>query len=94
MYSAVADVDGSKELMAFYIGTISPDVWGNLQEIGINYWGDSRSSHAAAHDEGYDVAVGSRYVSGVNVVNWPIGRIQLFLCVWRQLLQRYKRDIL
>ena len=31
--------------------------------------------HAATHDEGYDVAVGSRYVSGVNVVNWPIGRV-------------------
>jgi dolichol-phosphate mannosyltransferase len=25
--------------------------------------------------EGYDVAIGSRYVSGVNVVNWPIGRV-------------------
>ena len=25
--------------------------------------------------DGYDVAVGSRYVSGVNVVNWPIGRV-------------------
>ena len=24
---------------------------------------------------GYDVAIGSRYVSGVNVVNWPIGRV-------------------
>ncbi len=25
--------------------------------------------------EGNDVAVGSRYVSGVNVVNWPMGRV-------------------
>ena len=25
--------------------------------------------------EGADLAVGSRYVSGVNVVNWPIGRV-------------------
>ena len=24
---------------------------------------------------GYDLAIGSRYVSGVNVVNWPIGRV-------------------
>lgn len=31
--------------------------------------------YAACHDEGYDLAVGSRYVSGVNVVNWPIGRV-------------------
>lgn len=29
----------------------------------------------ACRDEGYDVAIGSRYVSGVNVVNWPMGRV-------------------
>ena len=26
-------------------------------------------------NEGADVAIGSRYVSGVNVVNWPMGRV-------------------
>ncbi len=26
-------------------------------------------------NQGADVAIGSRYVSGVNVVNWPIGRV-------------------
>lgn len=31
--------------------------------------------YAACHDEGNDVAIGSRYVCGVNVVNWPIGRV-------------------
>ena len=31
--------------------------------------------YAACHDEGADVSVGSRYVSGVNVVNWPMGRV-------------------
>ena len=31
--------------------------------------------YGACHDEGYDVAIGSRYVSGVNVVNWPMGRV-------------------
>lgn len=31
--------------------------------------------YAACHDEGADMAVGSRYVTGVNVVNWPIGRV-------------------
>ncbi len=30
---------------------------------------------AACKDEGYDLSIGSRYVSGVNVVNWPIGRV-------------------
>lgn len=29
----------------------------------------------ACADEGSDVAVGSRYISGVNVVNWPMGRV-------------------
>ncbi len=31
--------------------------------------------YAACHDEGADVAVGSRYITGVNVVNWPMGRV-------------------
>lgn len=31
--------------------------------------------YAATHDDGYDVAIGSRYVTGVNVVNWPMGRV-------------------
>ena len=31
--------------------------------------------YRACADEGYDVAVGSRYVTGVNVVNWPMGRV-------------------
>lgn len=31
--------------------------------------------YSACHNEGYDVAVGSRYVTGVNVVNWPMGRV-------------------
>lgn len=33
-----------------------------------------RLYHACAK-EGYDVAIGSRYINGVNVVNWPMGRI-------------------
>ena len=31
--------------------------------------------YAACHDEGYDVSIGSRYITGVNVVNWPMGRV-------------------
>ena len=30
---------------------------------------------AACKDEGYDVSIGSRYITGVNVVNWPMGRV-------------------
>lgn len=29
----------------------------------------------ACHREGYDVAIGSRYIQGVNVVNWPMNRV-------------------
>jgi len=31
----------------------------------------------ACADEGFDLAIGSRYISGVNVVNWPMGRVLL-----------------
>ncbi len=31
--------------------------------------------YEACENHGADLAIGSRYISGVNVVNWPIGRI-------------------
>ena len=31
--------------------------------------------YQACAQEGYDMSVGSRYITGVNVVNWPIGRV-------------------
>ncbi len=36
---------------------------------------DLLALYKACHDDGADVAVGSRYVTGVNVVNWPMGRV-------------------
>lgn len=36
---------------------------------------DLMALHRACADEGADVAIGSRYVTGVNVVNWPMGRV-------------------
>ena len=33
--------------------------------------------HAACAEEGTDLAIGSRYITGVNVVNWPISRVLL-----------------
>lgn len=36
---------------------------------------DLRKLYAACNEGGADVAIGSRYVTGVNVVNWPIGRV-------------------
>ncbi len=31
-------------------------------------------------EEGNDLSVGSRYVTGVNVVNWPMGRVLMSYC--------------
>lgn len=31
--------------------------------------------YEACAKEGYDMSIGSRYVTGVNVVNWPMGRV-------------------
>jgi dolichol-phosphate mannosyltransferase len=33
--------------------------------------------YEACREAGYDVAVGSRYITGVNLVNWPMGRVLL-----------------
>lgn len=31
--------------------------------------------YKACSEDGYDMAIGSRYITGVNVVNWPMGRV-------------------
>ncbi len=58
--------------------------WGIQQEYDYIFEMDADFSHnpddlpklyKACHEDGYDVAIGSRYVSGVNVVNWPMGRV-------------------
>lgn len=36
---------------------------------------DLERLYEACSREGVDLAIGSRYVSGVNVVNWPMGRV-------------------
>ena len=36
---------------------------------------DLNRLYDACANQGADLAIGSRYVSGVNVVNWPIGRV-------------------
>jgi len=36
---------------------------------------DLNKLYEACATQGADVAIGSRYVTGVNVVNWPIGRV-------------------
>ncbi len=36
---------------------------------------DLERLYASLHDDKADVAIGSRYITGVNVVNWPMGRV-------------------
>lgn len=36
---------------------------------------DIKKLYDACHNQGADVAIGSRYISGVNVVNWPMSRV-------------------
>jgi len=36
---------------------------------------DLERLYKACNEEGADVAIGSRYISGVNVVNWPLSRV-------------------
>lgn len=38
---------------------------------------DLEKLHDACHLSGADLAIGSRYVTGVNVVNWPLSRVLL-----------------
>lgn len=38
---------------------------------------DLNKLYQACKTDGYDVAIGSRYVTGVNVVNWPMSRVML-----------------
>lgn len=46
--------------------------------------------YAACHDEGADVSIGSRYITGVNVVNWPMSRVLMsyFASKYVQLITR------
>lgn len=46
----------------------------------------------SAASEGADVAIGSRYVSGINVVNWPLGRVLMsyFASMYVRMVTRMK----
>ena len=51
---------------------------------------DLKRLHKACHDYNADLAIGSRYKSGVNVVNWPMNRVLLsyFASKYVQLITR------
>ncbi len=48
--------------------------------------------HAACAEGGVDLAIGSRYISGVNVVNWPLSRVLMSYCAsqYVRLISRMK----
>jgi len=52
-----------------YIFEMDADFSHNPKDLKLLY-------NACAH-EGNDISIGSRYASGVNVVNWPMGRVLL-----------------
>jgi len=77
----IVERSGKQGLGTAYIAGFK---WALERDYGYIFEMDADFSHdpndlprlyAACHDEGYDVAIGSRYVSGVNVVNWPMGRV-------------------
>ena len=41
---------------------------------------DLMKLYDACANEGADLAIGSRYMTGVNVVNWPMGRVLMSYC--------------
>ena len=58
--------------------------WGLANQFDYLFEMDADFSHnpndlirlfEACHIDGADLAIGSRYVKGVNVVNWPMGRV-------------------
>lgn len=53
---------------------------------------DLERLYHACKEEGADVAIGSRYIKGVNVVNWPMGRILMsyFASVYVRFVTRMK----
>lgn len=48
--------------------------------------------YKACAERGADMSIGSRYISGVNVVNWPMGRVLMsyFASVYVRLITRMK----
>ncbi|MDR0657670.1 MAG: polyprenol monophosphomannose synthase [Mediterranea sp.] len=66
--------------------------WALERDYGYIFEMDADFSHSpddlprlyrACTGQGGDVAIGSRYVSGVNVVNWPMGRVLMSWCASR-----------
>ncbi|MGD9557941.1 MAG: polyprenol monophosphomannose synthase [Mangrovibacterium sp.] len=53
---------------------------------------DLERLHEACAGGGADLAIGSRYIKGINVINWPLGRVLMsyFASVYVRLITRMK----
>lgn len=53
---------------------------------------DLENLYRACNEGGADMAIGSRYISGINVINWPLGRVLMsyFASVYVRLVTRMK----
>ncbi|MDD4191289.1 MAG: polyprenol monophosphomannose synthase [Mangrovibacterium sp.] len=53
---------------------------------------DLERLYGACANEGADMAIGSRYIKGINVINWPLGRVLMsyFASVYVRLITRMK----
>ncbi len=53
---------------------------------------DLEKLYKACSADGADLAVGSRYISGINVINWPLGRVLMsyFASVYVRFITRMK----
>lgn len=63
----IAGFDWAIENAYDYIFEMDADFSHNPEDLMLLY--------QACKDNGADLAIGSRYISGVNVINWPIGRV-------------------
>jgi dolichol-phosphate mannosyltransferase len=77
----IMEREGKKGLGTAYIDGFK---WALQRPYGYIFEMDADFSHnpddlerlyTSLHHDKYDVAIGSRYITGVNVVNWPMGRV-------------------
>jgi dolichol-phosphate mannosyltransferase len=82
----ILEREGKQGLGTAYIAGFK---WALQREYGYVFEMDADFSHNpkdlirlydACAKEGADVAIGSRYITGINVVNWPISRILMSYC--------------
>ena len=78
-YSYIFEMDADfshnpKDLIRLRAACMSPENAGQLKNPIAVHPGDVRPGRSVEYLDA-DVAIGSRYVKGVNVVNWPMGRV-------------------